>query len=125
MMGDVKRWRTLIIVLSALVMLIGATCVWLFLMQQELDSRRFVINMPNMVRRYVKQEGRYPQDMESLIIAIQGKSSESILGPMRRRGAKLTVLHEDDSVYRIRLVLDGPKPVDVILNIDKEELLKE
>lgn len=120
-----RRRKKLIIVLSALVVLVGATCAWLYLMQQELDNQRFVINMRNMVRRYVKQEGRYPQDMESLIIANQSKSSESILGPMRRRGAKLTVLHEDDSVYRIRLVMGGPKPVDVILNIDKEELLKE
>lgn len=35
MMGDVKRWRKLIFVLSAVVVLVGALTVWLYLGQLE------------------------------------------------------------------------------------------
>lgn len=61
--------------------------------------------------------------MASLVSALEHEGPESILGPMRRRG-KLTILHEDEKVYRVRLTMGGPRPMDITLDIDKKPPIK-
>ena len=115
-----QRWKKLIIVLSTLVVLIVAATVWLYLGQLEDENRYVRNNIEILVNDYVKQEGHYPRDMASLVSALEHEGPESILGPMRRRG-KLTVLHEDEHVYRVRLTMSGPRPMDITRDIDKEQ----
>ncbi|MCC7436131.1 MAG: hypothetical protein IT363_15755 [Methanoregulaceae archaeon] len=114
------RRKKLIIVLSAVVVLIGALTVWLYLGQEDLNNRYVRNNIESLVNAYVKQEGQYPRDMATLVSALEREYPESILGPMRRRG-KLTVLHEDEKVYRVRVTMSGPRPMDITRNIDKEQ----
>lgn len=115
-----QRWKKLIIIVSVLVVLIGAATVWLYLGQLEDENRYVRNNIEILVNDYVKQEGHYPRDMATLVSALEHKGPESILGPMRRRG-KLTVLQEDEHVYRVRLTMSGPRPMDITRDIDKEQ----
>lgn len=118
-----QRWKKLIIIVSVLVVLIGAATVWLYLGQLEDENRYVRNNIEILVNDYVKQEGHYPRDMATLVSALEHKGPESILGPMRRRG-KLTVLHEDEKVYRVRVTMGGPRPMDITRDIDKEQPVK-
>ncbi len=117
------RRKKLIIVLSAVVVLVGAATVWLYLGQLDDENRYVNFNIESRIDAYAKQEGHYPRDMASLVSALEHEGPESILGPMRRRG-KLTILHEDEKVYRVRLTMSGPRPMDITRDIDKEQPVK-
>lgn len=118
-----ERWSKVILIVSVLVALIGAVSVWLYLSQQNLNNIYARNSIDGLINAYAKQEGHYPRDMQSLASAMEREYPESILGPMRRRG-KLTILHEDEKVYRVRVTMGGPRPMDITLNIDKEQPVK-
>jgi hypothetical protein len=74
-----RRRKKLIIVLSTLVVLIGAATVWLYLGQLEDENRYVNFNIESRIDAYAKQEGHYPRDMASLVSALEHEGPESIL----------------------------------------------